>query len=244
MTKRIHPGRAAQLGLESALLARGGFTGPTTVLEGRYGYLQAYSPAPRPERLATGLGTEWLAADLTIKAYACHNTSQGVVHAIQQLKQSESPRPREIRRVRLLVDPHIVEARYLDRAPRTLLGAQYSLPFTTAVALVRDLSDPYTFDESVLSDTSICDLAQRVEVGEQEAGPEVVIEQAEHQYRLPAADFPGSNAQPLDFAGAAEKLGRYAGPLIGATRVARLVELVDRLDQLDDVRLLAEAVAA
>src|SRR5204863_8570019 len=32
MTKRMHPGRAAQLGLESALLARVGFTGPTNVL--------------------------------------------------------------------------------------------------------------------------------------------------------------------------------------------------------------------
>src|SRR5919202_4897506 len=64
MTRRAHPGRAAQLGLESALLAGAGFTGPTTVLEGRYGYLQAYSPRSQPERLVAGLGREWLASEL------------------------------------------------------------------------------------------------------------------------------------------------------------------------------------
>ena len=38
MTKRIHVGRGAQMGLESALLAARGFTGPSTVLEGDRGF--------------------------------------------------------------------------------------------------------------------------------------------------------------------------------------------------------------
>src|SRR5207248_1418704 len=42
-TKRLHLGRAAQLGLESALLARQGVRGPATVLEGRSGYFNAFS---------------------------------------------------------------------------------------------------------------------------------------------------------------------------------------------------------
>src|SRR5207248_1736076 len=106
MTKRMHPGRAAQLGLESALLALKGFSGPTTVLEGRYGYLQAYSPRPRPEQLVAGLGREWLAADLVLKAYPCHITGQAVVHAIQQFKQGRGLDPRAIGRVALTVGPH------------------------------------------------------------------------------------------------------------------------------------------
>jgi 2-methylcitrate dehydratase PrpD len=240
MTKRIHPGRAAQLGLESALLAQGGLTGPTTVLEGRYGYLQAYSPSPRPERLVAGLGQEWLAADLTIKAYPCHNRSQAVVHAIQEWKRSSGVDPRGVRRVCVRVDAPTVEERYLDRRPRTMLGAQYSLPFTTAVALVRDLANPYTLDESVLSDAVISDLAQRVEVQAGSDRAEVVIDEV----RMRASDFPGSSAQPLDFAGATDKLRRYAGPLVGDARVAQLVDLVGDLEQLDDVGRLAAAIAS
>ena len=45
-TKRLHLGRASQLGLESVLLAQKGFAVPPTVLEGRYGYYNAFSLPP------------------------------------------------------------------------------------------------------------------------------------------------------------------------------------------------------
>ena len=72
MTKRMHIGRGSQMGLESALLAARGFTGPSTVLEGEHGFFHAYSPAPRPELLLKDLGERWLLHDITIKAYPCH----------------------------------------------------------------------------------------------------------------------------------------------------------------------------
>jgi 2-methylcitrate dehydratase PrpD len=244
MIKRLHPGRAAQLGLESALLARGGFSGPSTILEGRYGYLQAYSPHPRPERLIDGLGRDWLAAELTIKAYPCHSTSQAVVDAIQRLKRREPFDPRAIRGVTLRVDPHVFEPRYLDREPRTLLGAQYSLVFIAAVALVRDLSDPYRFDDGVLADPMIRDLARRVTIESSVSASEVLLELPDRRRRLAAVDFPGSPTQPLDVPGAADKLRRYAAPLIGEACVAQLVDVVGRLDELDDVAPLAAAIAA
>ena len=43
MTKRFGSGRAAQSGLLAADLARLGFTGPTSVVEGDWGYLRVYS---------------------------------------------------------------------------------------------------------------------------------------------------------------------------------------------------------
>jgi 2-methylcitrate dehydratase PrpD len=141
--------------------------------------------------------------------------------------------------VRVLVEAASVEERFLDRRPKTMLGAQYSLPFTTAVALVRDLTDPYAFDDSVLTDAVVCDLAQRVEVQAGASRSEVVID----ELRSIATDFPGSPQQPLDFAGATDKLRRYAGPLIGEARVGHLVELVETLEQLDDVGRLAAAIA-
>jgi 2-methylcitrate dehydratase PrpD len=234
MTKRAHPGRASQLGLESALLAQAGFTGPTTVLEGPRGYLQAYSPRPQPERLTADLGQTWLACEMTIKAYACHRTSQAVVHAIQQLKPFDL---RAVRRVSLQLEAD-VEPRYLEREPTTILGAQYSLPFTAAVALVRDLADPYAYDESVLRDPAIRELARRVEV-ESGGPPRVRIELASETRSLPAAEFPASP----DLAAAIDKLRRYAEPLAGPARTAQLIRLVERLDDLDDLSALARLLA-
>src|SRR2546430_10514416 len=55
-TKRFHPGWAAHNGLIAAALARQGFSGPETMIEGTAGLVQAYSQAPRPAPGTHGLG--------------------------------------------------------------------------------------------------------------------------------------------------------------------------------------------
>jgi hypothetical protein len=55
-TKRIHLGRASSMGLESALLARKGLHGPVTVIEGPYGYFNAFSEPTDIAKLTDGLG--------------------------------------------------------------------------------------------------------------------------------------------------------------------------------------------
>jgi 2-methylcitrate dehydratase PrpD len=244
MTKRLHPGRAAQLGLESALFAQAGFRGPTTVLEGQHGYLRAYSPSPRPERLVVDLGRTWLAADVTPKAYPCHSTHQAVVHAIQQFKRRQPFDADSLERVVVQVEPRAADERFQERQPRTLLGAQYSLPFACAMALTRDLSNPYTYDESALSDAMVLQLASRVEVEATTSPQAVILDLNGQRHTLPATDYPGSVEQPLDFASAVDKLRRYAAPLLGEERVARVADLVSRLDHLEDVSPLAESVTA
>jgi 2-methylcitrate dehydratase PrpD len=244
MTKRLHPGRAAQLGLESALFAQRGFQGPSTVLEGVHGYLQAYSPGPRPERLVANLGRTWLAGDITTKAYPCHSTHQAVVHALVELKRAQPVDQRDLGNVHVFVEPRAAEARFQERAPRTLLGAQYSLPFACAMALVRDIADPYAYNESALSDSGILELASRIEVSANEGTERVEWEVGGRHLVLAAADYPGALSRPLSFDEAIDRLRRYAGPVLGNARVDRIADLVGRLEQLDDVATLARAMAA
>lgn len=251
MTKRMHPGRAAQLGLESALLAQRGFSGPTTVLEGRHGYLQAYSPQPRPERLVKELGTRWLAGDMTIKAYPCHVTGQAVAHAMQQLRRDRDIPASAVGRVVVSVSPHAAQDRHMDRAPTTVLGAQYSLPFTTAVALTRNLAIPYALDQDVVDDPAVRALAARIEVradeerfGHNTSGAEVVVDVNGEVHTALCEAFPGSAARPLDFDGAADKLRRYGAPMVGDARVREMVGLVAGLEGLSDTAQLARLIRA
>jgi 2-methylcitrate dehydratase PrpD len=244
MTKRLHPGRAAQLGLESALFARAGFRGPGTVLEGQHGYLQAYSPSPKPERLVADLGGRWLASDVTPKAYPCHSTHQAVVHAIQELKRQQPVSANSIERVVVRVEPRAADTRFQERLPRTLLAAQYSLPFACAMALTRDLANPYTYDESALSDAVVLQLAARIEVEATSSPQEVVLQLNGQRRTLPATDYPGSVEHPLDFAAALDKLRRYAAPLLSDQRVAHIADLVRDIDRLEDVRPLAESITS
>src|SRR5206468_3928203 len=119
-TKRLHLGRAAQLGLESALLARQDVRGPATVLEGRYGYFNAFSTPPRMERLLEDLGTVWAIEPPSHKSYATHVTQQAVVDAIQSLKREWPFDPRTITRVGIRGAP-----RGAPREPGLLAGRDH-----------------------------------------------------------------------------------------------------------------------
>jgi 2-methylcitrate dehydratase PrpD len=247
MTKRLHLGRAAQLGLESALLARAGFTGPTTILEGRYGYFNAYSPAPRGERLLDGLGERWLLEGLVVKAYPCHASSQALVAAIQALKRSGVD-VAKLERLHLRAGERLLEPRFLNAAPTTMLGAQYSIPFTMAVALCRDLDDPASYDESVLTDPRIRRLAGLVtwEQGDPstfvERRAELDVTIAGEQRVLPAVSFPGAADSPLTFAAAAGKFHRFAGRFVETAQRQRIIDAVQAIEQMPDVATLAAEI--
>jgi 2-methylcitrate dehydratase PrpD len=80
-TKRLHAGLAAQSGIRAAALAKAGFTGPSTVVEGAHGFFKAFAPSKPPDfsRLTEGLGERWVTADLAFKPYACGTMTQPYV---------------------------------------------------------------------------------------------------------------------------------------------------------------------
>src|SRR5438067_12707821 len=106
-TKRLHLGRAAQLGLESALLARQGVRGPATVLEGRSGYFNAFSTPPRLEKLVSRLGREWAIEPPSLKSDATHVTQQALVPASQDLSAEHPAAPGAITRIAIRGAPRI-----------------------------------------------------------------------------------------------------------------------------------------
>ena len=68
--KRVHCGWAARCGVAAADLARHGLTGPPTVLEGRFGFLQAFcGDRAHPDAVVRGLGTDWELPRVVFKPY-------------------------------------------------------------------------------------------------------------------------------------------------------------------------------
>ena len=91
-TKRLHLGRASQLGLESALLARQGVNGPATVLEAAPVLRRLLDVSPDGDA-AGRAGTEWAIEPPWLKSYATHVTHQAVVDAIQGFKREHPLEP-------------------------------------------------------------------------------------------------------------------------------------------------------
>lgn len=256
MTKRLHLGRASQYGLESALLAEKGFTGPTTVIEGQYGMLNAFSPSPRPERALAGLGEQWLLTETLIKPYAAHGVTQAVITATVNLKSENTIDPESIDKVVVTSTDHrIVLPRFLDPSPTNHLGAQCSLPFTTAVALFRDLADPMAYDASVLNDSGIRDLATRVtfEHRADADGRKLVEGTGGHlELNVTAADGTtwtaetgphiGSIPNPASFDDVADKFHRFSRHLLDEPARDRMIAAIRTLEELPDAHELIAQV--
>jgi 2-methylcitrate dehydratase PrpD len=251
-TKRLHLGRASQLGLESALLARHGLRGPATVLEGHYGYFNAFSLPPNLDRLLEGLGTNWAIQPPSLKSYATHVTHQAVVQAIQEWKRTHVLPPQDITRVVIRGRARIMEERHAVREPESVMGGQYSLPFTTAVALTRDLANPLVYNDATVWDPVVRDLAKRVELvpledtAHETADPflaEVYLEGAGQSHTFSTQPHKGSPQNPFTWEEVGEKFRRFTASLVNPTQATALIDTVQTLEQVSDMAEVARLIA-
>jgi 2-methylcitrate dehydratase PrpD len=163
MVKRLHMGRAAEGGVTAAYLAGRGFEGPDTVLEGKFGYLDVYARAGDPALLVEGLGTRWESLNIWFKMFPCHVTAQSPVRAIQQLQREHRFQPHDVTRIVIEVSQKVL-SHHADREPRDVGTAQYSVPFSVALALFRDPADPQAFLDGPQQNPKILDLCKKIEL--------------------------------------------------------------------------------
>ena len=96
-TKRLHPGWAAHGGVVAARLARAGFTGPASVLEGQHGLYAAFAGGHDADRLAQlldSLGRVWELDQLTFKPYPCGSIAQPYMDCALRLREQHGIAPR------------------------------------------------------------------------------------------------------------------------------------------------------
>ncbi len=242
MTKRIHVGRGGQMGLESALLAARGFTGPSTVLEGDRGFLKVYSPSPSPDTLVKDLGERYLLLGMMVKAYACHASSHPVIEGICRFKEDNQYDLDQLEHVKVVGTERMVE-RHNDRQPTSILGAQYSLPFSAAVALCRDIVDPLVYSEEILWDPRVREMAKMMDLATDKdrfgnpGGPtaEVSLTVAGRRHTFTVADWKGAPTNPYTYDEMADKFRRYASPYLPPGRIEDVVRKVKHLEKIGDV---------
>lgn len=163
MVKRLHLGRAAEGGFMAAILARDGYTGPAEVLEGKFGLLNVYCRDADPSRLTKALGSTWHVMKTKIKRYACHATAQVPVTLALDLKAQHGVAGEDVERISIAANEKTVTQHAINE-PRDMTMMQYSVPFSVAIALYRDPTDPRVFSEATLNDAKIRALAKTAEV--------------------------------------------------------------------------------
>ncbi|NQW10969.1 MAG: MmgE/PrpD family protein [Alphaproteobacteria bacterium] len=87
--KALHPGWAAHTGVAACALAEAGMTGPASIVEGRFGFLNAFArdteAAGRLDTLLDDLGGVWHLPDAAFKLYPCCHYIHPFLEAMQSL---------------------------------------------------------------------------------------------------------------------------------------------------------------
>jgi 2-methylcitrate dehydratase PrpD len=166
-TKRMHAGWAAQSGLRAALMARGGFIGPRTVLEGTHGFYYAFAPSVKPdfEPLLSQLGSRWVIDDIAFKPFACGTMTQPFIDCAIALAKS-GVRAEEIETITCLVGEGTVhrlwEPLAVKHHPQTPYGAKFSTPFCMAIGFLDGDAGLAQFTQARIEDETARTLAGKI----------------------------------------------------------------------------------
>lgn len=140
--KRMHCGWAAHSAVMAAELVRRGVTGPPTVLEGRFGFFEAFLRGEvRLEEVTEELGTRWAVPGIFFKPYPANHFTHTAVDAGRRLRE-RGVRIEQVAAIELRVPSAVIrtigEPIEVKRAPETGYQAQFSGPFAVVAGLFAD----------------------------------------------------------------------------------------------------------
>jgi len=167
-TKRLHPGWNAHAGVTATLLARAGFTGPETVLDGGHGLYAAFAgghDAARLGALLDTLGAKWELSELTLKPYPCGSIAQPYMDCAARLR-AHGVKAEQIAAIRCRTAagpvPRLWEPLAAKHAPPNGYAAKFSLPYLLAAIFVNGRAGLAEFTDAAVRDPDVLRVARLV----------------------------------------------------------------------------------
>lgn len=252
MTKSLHAGRTAQLGILAARLAAQGFTGSADALEHPAGFLAAHSPSGQTElAIEPQLGGLWRMREygLNVKRYPICYATHRSIDAMLALATQQNLDMSHIREIRVgagQTQLHMLR----NHAPKTGLEAKFSMEFAMASAVVARAVGLAQLSDEFVRRNDVQDLMSKVTCQAIHDGipgippktgtpmhadtVEVVLIDGTVLAHPPVEYPKGSWQRPLDRDDLRTKFFDCAQPVLGETTQA----LFDRLISLPDLSSL------
>ena len=141
LMKRLQPGLAAQAAVVAVQLAQRGIRGPHGVFEGSDGFFRVYLHGRASgDEVRADLGTRFELMNLSYKPYPCCRDTHAAVDAVLELRAEARRAADDIESIRVgLTAPGyqmVCEPEHVRAAPRTVVEAQFSIPYTVAAAWI------------------------------------------------------------------------------------------------------------
>ena len=161
--KRVIAGVAARSGIQSAMLAQLGLTGPPTIIEGKRGFLKVFADQVEPEEITRDLGSDFKIMRLWFKLYPCVATVQGVIYTLTKMIEEHHFGADDIDEIRVGISETSLSHGGAIYEPHDTASAQFSLPFSLAIRLLKNDNDlSFYMDPKLWTDPKVLALAKKV----------------------------------------------------------------------------------
>jgi 2-methylcitrate dehydratase PrpD len=256
---RLQQGIGAMAGVIAVVLAQIGYTGPKNVLQGTYGFYPLYGRNDYdPDKITSKLGKYFEIVNLSIKPYPSGKHTHIPISIVLDLVKEYYIKPNSISRIIVRTN----QAGYNKcgsgpnkRHPRTIEDIQFSIPFTVAMAIVKGDVSLGDFTKETLEDTSMHNLAAKVEVkvdADLDRMPvlnaPMIIEPETKDGRQFSrrADFvKGHPDNPMSLTDCIEKFRnctRFSAKQIKQEGISEFVDAVSNLEDVDNVQTIVKSL--
>lgn len=165
----LNAGMGARAGVVAVELARRGHRGARAPLLGGAGLYPLYFRGEyHAEALLSGLGKEFESGAVSIKPYAACKATHHAIYTSLALLHRHRIDPTAIERIEVRTSDYNMQLAGLNEhgepkyAPRTINEAQFSIPFTMALAIMQGAVLPDTLTREALADPAILRLSRKI----------------------------------------------------------------------------------
>jgi 2-methylcitrate dehydratase len=237
----------AKGGVEAALLAAAGLTGPEEVFEGAAGWAKTVAGEVDFAALTAPVGERYRILDTCLKPYAAVAGAMAPIRAAIDLAVEHNINPAEIASVVIRLHAQAVKKASDPRThyPRDKETADHSYHYCVAAALIDRACGPAQFTdrrlaandiEQLIAKTQLAADAELTALWPGSSGGAVVVHmsggrQLEREYKYP----PGHPQHPLTDAELERKFYQLADGILPRAAIGRIVEKVMAFETCEDI---------
>lgn len=249
-TIKFHQCRGALSGLLAGLLAQQGFRASAEILAHPDGGIyNAYSDGGKPEVVTAGLGKDWLLTQIALRLWPAASSIQTAMTGLFALIEKHDLRPDKVAEVRVGLSKTVYDMHgtlpWNDK-----FKALLSAPYVASIMLHDrrcwlDQFEPGRYQDPAVDKFTRERVKVTLDAGLQGTAAAVQVRTTDGRTLTDRRECAkGDPDDPLSRAEIQEKLRTATRGLLPAAQVDRIITLVDRLEDLADVRELATALRA
>ena len=254
MTKPFHAGHAARCAVQSALLARAGFTADTSIFDGKNSFFGTYAEKDgQPfEPLVDRLGKPWeaIAPGISYKRWPCCYCNHRSIGALLEMIPEHGIRAEAVQSIEIGFPPG-TDTALIHTNPQTGLEGKFSIEYVAAATVLDGKVGIDTFADTMVQRPEVRALLKkvrryRIEGDKMYSGAvgynDLSVRTTQGEYKRRESRAPGSPEWPMTPAERDEKFLDCAGRVLGGIGARRVLDLAIGARSLGNVAELARAM--